>query len=188
MSTLNELPVNLPVPVDDGAADHLVGEPVPHLRLRSTSGETIDIGELSDGRTILYCYPMTGRPGVAQPPGWDEIPGARGCTTEACDFRDHYQELLRAGAGAVFGVSSQESTYQREAVERLHLPFAMLSDEALEIAESLRLPTFVAGGRRLFTRLTLIIRDGQVEHAFYPVFPPNEHGAEVLAWLRQHQL
>jgi peroxiredoxin len=157
---------------------------MPPLRLLSTAGETVALDALGPGRTILYIYPMTGRPGVELPEGWDAIPGARGCTTEACDFRDHHAELREAGAERVFGLSSQDSDYQREAVERLGLPFALLADPELRLAETLGLPTFRAGGHRLYTRLTLVVRGGAVEHAFYPVFPPNEHAGEVLAWLR----
>ena len=186
MPDLTRLPPNLPVPEDDGAADQLGGRPVPSLDLPSTAGETVALSELGAGRTVLYVYPMTGRPGVALPDGWDEIPGARGCTTEACDFRDHHAELLDAGAARVLGLSAQDGEDQREAVDRLRLPFAMLSDTGLRLAAALRLPTFTAGGMTLYRRLTLVIRDGVIEHVFYPVFPPNEHAREVLAWLRSH--
>jgi peroxiredoxin len=176
----------LPVPQDDGAADHLPGLPMPPVSLVSTDGETVRLDDLGPGRTIVYIYPLTGRPDVDLPEGWDTIPGARGCTPEACDFRDHHNDLLAAGATRVFGLSSQDTDYQREVVDRLHLPFAMLSDTALTLAAQLRLPTFRAGGRTLFTRLTLVIRDGVVEHAFYPVFPPGQHAQEVLTWLRSN--
>jgi peroxiredoxin len=180
------LPPDLPVPTDDGAAAHLPGMTMPHLTLPGTGGETVTLDALGGGRTVIYLYPMTGRPGVATPDGWDEIPGARGCTTEACDFRDHHRELLAAGASGVFGLSSQDTDYQREAVERLHLPFAMLADPELRLAEALDLPTFEAAGMHLYKRLTLIVRDNTIEHVFYPVFPPNEHAAQVLAWLQEH--
>jgi peroxiredoxin len=133
---------------------------------------------------VLYVYPKTAGPDGTVPDGWDSIPGARGCTPEACDFRDHHGELLAAGATGVFGVSAQNTDYQREVVDRLHLPFAMLSDSELRLARALRLPTFEAGGLTLFKRITLVIRDGVIEHVFYPVFPPGEHAREVLAWLR----
>jgi peroxiredoxin len=132
---------------------------------------------------VVYLYPRTGRPGTDSPAGWDLIPGARGCTPEACGFRDHYQDLLAAGAASVFGLSSQDTGYQREAVERLHLPFPMLSDPALSLAGALHLPTFPAGGMTLYKRLTLILRDGVIEHVFYPVFPPDQHAQQVLSWL-----
>jgi peroxiredoxin len=173
-----------PVPQDDGAAEHLPGLAAPHLTLPSTSGERVALDDLGPGRTVLYVYPLTARPDGKVPDGWDSIPGARGCTPEACDFRDHHEELLAAGATRVFGVSVQDTGYQREVVERLHLPFAMLSDPELGLAAALRLPTFEAGGTTLYKRITLVIRDGEVEHAFYPVFPPGEHAREVLAWLR----
>jgi peroxiredoxin len=182
MTDYTTLPSDLPRPADDGAADHLAGAPMPSLLLTATDGSAVELGSLS-GRTVIYVYPMTGVPGVDQPEGWDLIPGARGCTAEACDFRDHFAELRAAGASAVFGLSSQATDYQREAVERLHLPFGMLADPELRLADILRLPTFEAGGMRLYKRLTLIMRDGVIEHAFYPVFPPNEHAAAVVAWL-----
>ena len=129
---------------------------------------------------------MTGRPGVDLPEGWDDIPGARGCTPESCGFRDLMADLADAGAGRVFGLSSQSSDYQREAVSRLHLPFSMLSDEGLALAAALGLPTFEAGGMTLYRRLTMIITDGVIEHVFYPIFPPDQHAQEVLGWLRAH--
>jgi len=119
-----------------------------------------------------------------KPEGWDTIPGARGCSAEACGFQDHHDELLDVGASRVFGVSAQDSGYQQEVVARLRLPFALLSDTELRLVRELNLPTFQAGGRTLFKRLTLVIADGVIEHAFYPVFPPNEHAQQVLTWLR----
>ncbi|MBT2382664.1 MerR family DNA-binding transcriptional regulator [Streptomyces sp. ISL-11] len=180
------LPAGLPVPEDDGAADHLPGLRMPAVELPGTAGETVRLDDLGSGRTVLYLYPMTGRPDVDMPEGWDAIPGARGCTPESCGFRDHHEELLEAGAGRVFGLSGQDADYQREVVERLRLPFSMLSDPALRLVDELGLPTFEAGGATLFKRLTLIVRDGLIEHVFYPVFPPNEHAGQVLEWLRAH--
>jgi peroxiredoxin len=180
------LPGDLPVPVDDGAADHLPGAAMPPVSLEATDGRTVDLAALGPGRTVVYAYPMTGRPGVDLPDGWDEIPGARGCTPESCAFRDHFADLTAAGAGAVFGLSSQDTEYQREAVERLHLPFPMLSDPGLQLAVTLGLPTFETAGMRLYQRLTLVVADGRAEHVFYPVFPPDGHAAQVLAWLRDH--
>jgi len=123
---------------------------------------------------------------VDLPEGWDDIPGARGCTPESCAFRNLHAELLAAGAAQVFGLSSQSSEYQREAVDRLHLPFAMLSDEPLALAGALRLPTFTVDGMTLYRRLTMVITDGVIEHVFYPIFPPDQHAQEVLDWLRAH--
>jgi peroxiredoxin len=180
------LPAGLPVPVDDGAARHLPGRAMPAIILSRSDGGRVSLADLGGGRTVLYLYPMTGRPGTDLPPGWDEIPGARGCTPESCGFRDHHAELRAAGAARVFGMSSQSSDYQREAAERLHLPFAMLSDEALAVADALGLPTFTVDGLRLYRRLTMIVTGGVIEHVFYPVFPPDQHAAEVLAWLREH--
>ncbi|TWF74299.1 peroxiredoxin [Pseudonocardia hierapolitana] len=176
--------MTLPVPEDDGAADHLRGLAAPHVTLPSTSGGSVTLDALGPGRTVLYVYPLTAGPDGVVPDGWDDIPGARGCTPEACDFRDHHEDLLAAGAAGVYGVSAQDTDYQREAVDRLHLPFAMLSDSGLGLAGALRLPTFEAGGMTLFKRITLVISDGVIEHVFYPVFPPGEHAREVLAWFR----
>jgi peroxiredoxin/DNA-binding transcriptional MerR regulator len=188
MDDYYSLPPNLPVPSDDGAADHLPGHPVPDLTLPSTANEIVDLAALGKDRTILYVYPLSGRPDEDIPEGWDAIPGARGCTPEACGFRDHHQDLLEAGAARVFGLSSQDTDYQRELVDRLRLPFAMLSDPLLHLADTgtLKLPTFKARGRVLYKRLTLVIRDGVVEHVFYPVFPPDRHAGEVLSWLREN--
>jgi peroxiredoxin len=186
MSNLLELPPDLPVPEDDGAADHLVNLPAPHASLHSTTGETVALDNLGPGRTVLFVYPMTGQPGVELPDGWDAIPGARGCTSEACDFGDRHAELLNAGASRVFGLSARDIDYQQEAATRLRLPYALLSDVDLQLAEEPGLPTFEAGSLTLFKRLTLIIRDGAIEHVFYPVFPPNAHAAQVLAWLHAH--
>lgn len=187
MTDTSKPPADLPVPVDDGAADHLPGLSLPSLRLPSTAGDMVDLATLGrTGRAVLYCYPRTARPGTDLPEGWDAIPGARGCTPEACGFRDHHAELAAAGASGVFGLSSQDTAYQREAADRLRLPFAMLSDTGLRLAGALGLPTFEAGGARLYTRLTLVIRDGRVEHVFYPVFPPDRHAGQVLGWLRDN--
>lgn len=178
------LPANLPTPEDDGAAAHLPGMRLPDLALLSTSGGEIGLSSLQT-RTVLYVYPMTGRPGVPLPDGWDLVPGARGCTAEACAFRDHHAELRAAGAD-VYGLSSQTTDYQREAVSRLHLSFPLLADEHLKLAEALRLPTFEVQGLRLYKRLTLVVSAGMIEHVFYPVFPPDAHAGQVLAWLRSH--
>ncbi len=184
MTDYLSLPPDLPAPEDDGAADHLPGMPMPHISLVSTAGDRIALDRLGRGRTVIYIYPLSGQPGVELPDGWNEIPGARGCTTEACDFRDHHAELREAGADAVFGLSTQDTRYQAELAERLGLPFAILSDTGHELADALRLPTFTVDGRELYRRLTLIVTDGRIEHAFYPIFPPNQHAGEVLSWLR----
>jgi peroxiredoxin len=185
------LPPDLPRPVDDGAAAHLTGMAMPPIALASTEGGAYRLDEVPAGygRLLLYAYPKTGRPGVALPPGWDEIPGARGCTPESCGFRDHAAELAQAGA-AVAGVSTQDTGYQKEASKRLRLPFPLLSDSDGRLTEALKLPTFTMEGAALLKRLTLVIRpaaDGgaTIEHVFYPVFPPGEHAAEILAWLAQ---
>jgi peroxiredoxin len=150
----------------------------------STVGEPVDLSVLS-GRTVVYCYPRTGRPEEGLPRGWDEIPGARGCTPQSCAFRDHHEELRSLGA-RVFGLSTQSTGYQREAAERLRLPFALLSDERLAFARALGLPTFEVEGMTLIKRLTLVIDEGRIEKVFYPVFPPNENAKEVAEWLSRN--
>jgi peroxiredoxin len=186
MSTFdpNVLPPDLPAPIDDGACDHLLGLPLPPFELAATDGSRVRLDRLP-GRLVVYAYPRTGRPGEDHlVPDWDAIPGARGCTPESCAFRDHFRDLRAAGAALVFGLSTQDTDYQREAAERLHLPFALLSDADLELTKSMRLPTFEAAGQTLLKRFTLVVADARIEHVFYPVFPPDEHAEEVLGWLR----
>ena len=179
----SQLPPGLPAPVDDGAAAHLQGSLVPDVRLRSTNGPPVSLARLGGARAVVYAYPRTGRPGEPElTEDWDLIPGARGCTPEACGFRDHYAELNAAGAN-VFGLSTQATADQKELAARLHLPFPVLSDENLALTQAMRLPTFRAAGQTLLRRLTLVIRDGRVEHVWYPVFPPDRHAGEVLQWL-----
>lgn len=177
------LPSDLPVPEDDGAADHLWGMRLPSVPLPATDGRTVELAALP-GTVVVYLYPRTGEPGKPLPEGWDAIPGARGCTPQSCAFRDHHAELHALGA-AVFGLSSQTTTYQTEAATRLHLPFALLSDADLRFATALRLPTFTVAGMTLFKRLTLIVEDGVIAQVFYPVFPPDRNAGDVLAWLRE---
>ena len=179
---IHELPQDLPVPQDDGACDHLRGMKLPAVTLQSTGGRRIDLSALK-GTTVVYIYPRTGRPDQDLLPGWNAIPGARGCTPQSCAFRDHYQELKGAGASHVFGLSTQDTAYQREAAERLHLPFELLSDEKLAFAQALKLPTFDVAGMRLIKRMALIARDATIEKVFYPVFPPDRNASDVIAWL-----
>jgi peroxiredoxin len=180
------LPPDLPVPVDDGAADHLSGLRLPALALPSTRGDAIDLAlaAAQAGTLVLYVYPRTGTPGQLSPDGWDAIPGARGCTPQSCAFRDHHAELAALGAD-VLGLSAQPRKEQAAFAARERLPFALLSDPRLRLARALTLPTFEAGGMRLYKRITLIVRDGTIGKAFYPVFPPDRNAAEVLAWLRE---
>jgi len=182
---LYELPQNLPIPVDDGACDHLPGLRLPSIPLMSTTGSLVDLAQLP-GTRVVYCYPRTGRPDQEVPEGWNDIPGARGCTPQSCAFRDHYQELQQLDA-QVFGLSTQDTAYQREAVERLHLPFALLSDAGLAFTHALRLPTFEFASMTLIKRLTLIIVNGQILKVFYPVFPPDQNAATVIAWLSERR-
>lgn len=174
---------SIPSPVDDGAASHLAGTRVPSLPLAATDGTTIDLSSLS-GLVVVYAYPRTGVPGIENPPGWDLIPGARGCTPQSCAFRDHFAELQSLGVSRIFGLSTQDTAYQCEAAERLHLPFPILSDEKFRLTKALRLPTFETSGMTLLKRLTLIIQDGKIEHVFYPVFPPDRNAGDVIAWLK----
>lgn len=177
-----ELPPDLPVPEDDGAADHLSGMALPEARLPSTIGGAVDLAELSRDRLVAYVYPRTGTPGQPLPAGWDDIPGARGCTPQSCAYRDRLAEFSSLGA-AVVGISAQSPDEQREFAEREHIPFPLLSDNGLLLADVLRLPTFAVEEMTLYKRLTLVAENGKIAKAFYPVFPPDHNAAEVLAWL-----
>ncbi|MBV8379096.1 MAG: peroxiredoxin [Verrucomicrobia bacterium] len=186
MSSLLDLPAGLPVPQDDGACDHLPGARIPHLLLSSTAGSPIDLAQLP-GRSVLFCYPRTGRPDQPVPEGWDAIPGARGCTPQCCGFRDHFRGLTDAGASHLFGLSSQETDYQVEAVKRLALPYPLLSDHDLRFAHALRLPTFQFDSMTLIKRLTLILDNGSIAKVFYPVFPSDQSAEQTLEWLMQNR-
>ena len=181
---LHELPEGLPAPTDDGTCDHLPGMRLPSVTLTSTAGDLVNLSTLL-GRTVVYCYSRTGRSDEELPRGWNEIPGARGCTPQSCAFRDHHEELRALGA-RVFGLSTQDTEHQREAVERLHLPFELLSDENLAFARALRLPTFGVGSMRLIKRLTFVINEGRIEKVFYPIFPPDSNAKEVVEWLSRN--
>jgi len=179
----NILPLDIPAPQDDGAARHLAGQKLPDLVLPATDGASVNLAKLK-GRTVVYVYPRTGVPGVDLPPGWNDIPGARGCTPQSCSFRDHFGELKRLGVAQLYGLSTQDPAYQREAATRLHLPFAILSDEKFAFTKALKLPTFTVAGMTLLKRMALVIDDGVIVKAFYPVFPPDQSAAEVIAWLQ----
>ena len=182
MTNLNQLPTDLPIPQDDGAANHLVGMRVPSLVLAATTGEGINLGDIK-GRLVIYCYPMTGQPNVALPDGWDQIPGARGCTPQSCAFRDHHQELQSLGAEVV-GLSVQSTAYQQEMADRLHLPFPVVSDVDYQFQRALKLPTFVAAGMTLLKRITFIANDGVIEAVHYPIFPSDSDPAWVISHLK----
>jgi peroxiredoxin len=177
------LPTDLPVPVDDGAARHLTGARLPDITLPATAGPAVSLSTLK-GLSVLYIYPRTGVPGVDAPPGWDDIPGARGCTPQSCGFRDHFAELKALGVAQVYGLSSQDSAYQREAAERLHLPFPLLSDVELKLKSTIGLPTFSTSGMTLYKRMAMVLEDAAIVRVFYPVFPPDKNAADVMAWLR----
>jgi peroxiredoxin len=179
----NVLPPGIPAPQDDGAARHLTGARLPDLTLPATSGAPVNLSKLK-GRTVVYVYPRTGVPGVDTPPGWDAIPGARGCTPQSCSFRDHFGELKRLGVAQLYGLSTQDTAYQREAATRLHLPFAILSDEKFALTKAMRLPTFTTSGMTLLKRMAWVIDDGTITHVFYPVFPPDKSAADVISWLQ----
>ena len=181
---LRKLPDNLPRPEDDGGADHLNGMKMPEIKLRSTTGEIINAGKIS-GRAVIYIYPMTGNPKTPLPEGWNDIPGARGCTPQSLVFNDAHAEIKQFGA-EVFGLSTQDTDYQREMAERLELSFPVLSDADFALTRALNLPTMEVAGMTLLKRLTLIVKDGTIEHVFYPVFPPNEAASTVLAWLKSN--
>lgn len=180
----NVLPADLPVPVDDGACQHLIGQRLPDITLNATHGAPVHLASMA-GWLVIYCYPMTGRPNVALPDGWDSIPSARGCTPQSCGFRDHHAELTALNT-KVFGLSTQTTAHQQEAAARLHLPFALLSDHDLRWTQALQLPTFEVDGVALNKRVTLIAKDGVIQHTFYPVFPPDKNADDVLTWLQQH--
>ena len=182
-----ELPPDLPAPEDDGAADHLVGTRIPRLELPTTDGHGTDLADVAQRLLVVYAYPRTGRPGEELPPGWDDIPGARGCTPQSCSFRDHHAEIAALGA-RVIGLSAQTTAYQAEVAERLGLPYPLASDPLLTVADALRLPTFeVEGIGRLYKRLTFIAREGEIVKVFYPVFPPDRNAQEVVNWLTQQR-
>jgi peroxiredoxin len=177
----------LPAPVDDGATRHWVGARVPSVPLLATDGAMVDLAALH-GRSVVYAYPRTGQPGVDNPPGWDLIPGARGCTPQSCGFRDHFDALRALGVAAVYGLSTQDHAYQREAAERLHLPFSLLSDVELTLTRAMNMPTFTTSGMTLLKRFTLVILDGVIEQVFYPVFPPDQSAEVVMAWLSRRPI
>jgi len=179
------LPDNLPVPQDDGACAHLPGLKMPRLALPTTAGSTVDFSSLP-GRNVIFCYPKTGAPGKNPPASWDLIPGARGCTPQNCSFRDEYANFAPAGVKQIFGVSTQSSSYQQEAAERLRLPYSLVSDEKLAFAHALNLPTFDFEGEILIKRMTLIVDEGVTTHVLYPVFPPDKSAADTLEWIKQH--
>ena len=180
------LPSDLPVPVDDGAADHLRGSRAPDIALPATDGRQVSLARIPAPRVVVYAYPRTGRPGEAPlVDDWDTIPGARGCTPETCGFRDHHAKLQSAGA-EVFGVSTQDTAYQMELATRLRLPFPVLSDAELELTRAWRLPNLAVAGQTLLRRLTLVLRDGKVERLWYPVFPPDRHAEDVVSWLHSN--
>ncbi|OZJ04778.1 hypothetical protein BZG36_01847 [Bifiguratus adelaidae] len=177
----NDLPDNLPVPQDDGAAAHLQGTSLPSVSLQATNQTVVDLSSLK-GTVVVYCYPRTGEPGKPLPPRWDDIPGARGCTPQSCAFRDRFANF--PANTHIFGSSTQDTPYQKELADRLHLPYLLLSDDHLELTRALRLPTFDVEGMTLVKRLTMIIRKGVIVKVFYPVFPPNQNASDVLAWLK----
>jgi peroxiredoxin len=185
MTNVYEIPKGLPIPQDDGSTDHLRGLRLPNVSLKATNGTTVKFGDIS-GRLVIYCYPMTGQPNVALPDGWDQIPGARGCTPQSCSFRDHYQELQALGAEVV-GLSVQTTEYQKEMVDRLHLPFPVVSDADYQFQKALNMPTFVTAGMTLLKRVTLIANHGVIEAVHYPIFPSDSDPGWVIDYLKRHQ-
>lgn len=184
MSDLFQLPKDLPVPEDDGACNHLPGKDLPGIALVSTAGRLVRVDEAAQSRAVFFFYPRTGKPGAAIPSDWDRIPGARGCTPHSCGYRDLHAEFKALGV-AVFGVSSQDTDYQRELVERTKLTYEVLSDREFRLTDALRLPTFVFEGVRLIKRLAFVAEKGRIVKVFYPVFPPDQNAEVVLSWLKQ---
>jgi peroxiredoxin len=182
MTNVNELPADLPVPLDDGSTNHLKGMKLPKVSLQASNGKRINLADIK-GRLVIYCYPMTGQPNVALPDGWDQIPGARGCTPQSCSFRDHYQELQALGT-QVMGLSVQTTEYQKEMANRLHLPFPVVSDVDYEFQKALNMPIFMTAGMTLLKRVTLIANDGVIEAVHYPIFPSDSDAAWVLEYLK----
>lgn len=185
MTNINQLPSDLPIPEDDGATAHLMGMRLPKISLQATNGQNIDIGAVKDW-LVIYCYPRTGRPNVALPEGWNQIPGARGCTPQSCSFRDHFQELQALGA-EVIGLSVQDSEYQKEMANRLHLPFCVVSDVNYQFQKALNMPTFVTAGMTLLKRVTLIAQDGVIKAVHYPIFPSDSDPAWVIDYLKKQR-
>ena len=185
MTNVYEIPSNLPIPTDDGSTDHLKGLRLPNVSLAATNGTTINLGEIK-GKLVIYCYPMTGQPNVTLPDGWDQIPGARGCKPQSCSFRDHYKELQTLGA-EVLGLSVQTTEYQKEMVDRLHLPFPVVSDSDYRFQKALSMPTFVASGMTLLKRVTLIVSNGVIQAVHYPIFPSDSDPIWVIDYLKRHQ-
>jgi peroxiredoxin len=184
MTNFNELPAGLPIPQDDGSTNHLKGMKLPKISLNATNGKAIHFGDIK-GKLVIYCYPMTGKPNVALPDGWDQIPGARGCTPQSCSFRDHYQELQALGAELV-GLSVQSTEYQKEMADRLHLPFPVVSDANYQFQKALNMPTFATSGMTLLKRVTLITNHGVIEAVHYPIFPSDSDPAWVIDYLKSH--
>ncbi len=182
---ISSIPANLPIPSDDGACEHLENMLMPDVSLWSTDDQKINLSRLS-GWNVIFCYPMTGRPGVAIPEGWVQIPGAAGCTPQACSYRDNHAELKRNGVG-VYGISTQTSEAQKEASNRLGLPYPLLSDADHSLSSALKLPLLEVGGLKLIKRLTLIFKDGVIKKCFYPVFPSDKNVVEVIDWLSENQ-
>jgi peroxiredoxin len=185
MTNLNQLPADLPVPQDDGSTNHLKGMRLPNISLNATNGKAVNLGDIK-GKLVIYCYPMTGQPNVDLPDGWDQIPGARGCTPQSCSFRDHYQELQSLGA-EVIGLSVQTTEYQKEMVDRLHLPFPVVSDANYQFQKALNMPAFVTAGMTLLKRVTLIANHGVIVAVHYPIFPSDSDPPWVIDYLKNHQ-
>lgn len=184
MKNLHELPDNLPIPVDDGACNHLLGSRVPSIYLNATSGKSVDLGSVA-GTAVIFFYPMNGKPDSPPMIGWNDIPGARGCTPQVCSFRNEYSQLVAMNA-KVFGVSSQPLADQKEASARLALPYELLNDTPLELTHAMNLPTFEYEASIYIKRITVITIDGVIKKTFYPVFPPDKNVSDVITWIKQN--
>jgi len=177
----------IPEPKLDFNLEHLNQLIIPDLKLNSTDDTTVSLSNLK-GITVIYVYPMTGVPGKELPEGWDEIPGARGCTPQSCSFRDNFSKLKKLGVNNIFGLSTQSTEYQKELATRLHLPYTILSDEKLEFSKKLKLPMFKVLKMNLLKRITLILKDNKIIKYFYPIFPPTKNIEDVINFFEKSKL
>jgi peroxiredoxin/GNAT superfamily N-acetyltransferase len=183
LKDLFSLPLNLPVPQDDGQCDHLTGTKIANVSLQSTAGRWLDLKLLTAVPTIVFFYPRTGEAHINTPDGWDDVPGARGCTPQSCGFRDLSDEFKKLGF-QVFGLSTQTTNYQQEFAARMHIPFEILSDSELLLTKAMTLPTFKFNNETLIKRMAWVLNEGRILKVFYPVFPSNENASTVLDWIK----
>ncbi|VAW52529.1 Alkyl hydroperoxide reductase subunit C-like protein [hydrothermal vent metagenome] len=184
MKDLYQLPEGLPVPVDDGACNHLEGAPFPSMLITVTPHATYDFSK-EKGINIIFFYPMIGHPDSLPMTGWNEIPGARGCTPQALSYKNYFRQITKLGV-RLFGASSQALKEQNDAIDRLKLPFELINDSSFLLSNALKLPTFQFNEIKMIKRLTLVVVDGVIKKVFYPVFPPNKNVDDVIVWLKEN--